>query len=65
MTGVTAFSDLVSTDHVNNILDSLEDYQHQLEIFRKLGVCIKFFSKIYKLLSPGRSRISWLRWRPN
>ena len=34
MTGVTALSDLVSTDHVNNILDSLEDYQHQLEIFR-------------------------------
>ena len=34
MTGVEAISDLVSTEHVNNILNSLEDYQHQLEIFR-------------------------------
>ena len=34
MAGVTALLDLVSTDHVNNILDSLEDYQQQLEIFR-------------------------------
>ena len=34
MAGVAALSDLVSTDQVTNILDSLEDYQQQLEIFR-------------------------------
>ena len=34
MTGVEAISELVSTEQVNNILNSLEDYQHQLEIFR-------------------------------
>ena len=34
MAGVAALSDLVSTDQVTNILDSLQEYQLELEIFR-------------------------------
>ena len=38
ISSVEAMSDLVNTEDVSNILQSLDDYQKQLEIFRYLVV---------------------------